>query len=81
MREQWELFKESLSEDKVMTKREWLLTIAVFALAGVVFGMMLSPRKNTTIGSHNGNNCGNNTGRTEQDEERCIVTEDAVSES
>jgi len=61
MRGKWESFKVSLSEEKTMTKKELLLTVAVFALAGIVLGMFLSPRKNTTIGSHNGNNCGNNT--------------------
>lgn len=65
MKEKWELFKESLLEEKSMTKKEWLLTIAVVALAGIVFGMLASPRKNMTIGSHNGNNCGNNTGEGE----------------
>lgn len=66
MKEKWELFKESLHEEKTMTKKEWLLTIAVIALAGIVFGMLASPRKNMTIGSHNGNNCGNNTGESEE---------------
>ena len=60
MKERWELFKVSLTEDKIMTKKEWLLTIAVFALAGIVLGMLLSPRKNVTIGSNNGNNNGSN---------------------
>ena len=60
MKEKWELFKVSLTENKIMTKKEWLLTIAVFALAGIVLGMFLSPRKNITIGSNNGNNNGSN---------------------
>ena len=32
-----------------------------FILGGIVFGLLTSPRKNTTIGSNNGNNspCGN----------------------
>jgi len=66
MREKWELFKESLLEEKTMSKKEWLLTITVVALVGIVFGMLASPRKNMTIGSHNGNNCGNNTGEKEE---------------
>lgn len=66
MKEKWQLFKESLFEEKTMTKKEWILSIAVVALAGIVFGMMVSPRKNMTIGSHNGNNCGNNTGEREE---------------
>ena len=61
MREKWELFKASLTEENVITRKEWLLTIAVAVLAGIVFGTFASPRKNITIGSHNGNNCGNNT--------------------
>lgn len=67
MREKWELFNASLTEEKIMTKKEWLLTVAVFALAGIVLGMFFSPRKNMTIGSHNGNNCGNNTGESEEE--------------
>lgn len=66
MKEKWKLFKESLLEERAMTKKEWLLTITVIALAGIVFGMLVSPRKNMTIGSHNGNNCGNNTGDGEE---------------
>ena len=60
MKERWELFKMSLTEDKIMTKKEWLLTVAVFVLAGIVLGMLFSPRKNVTIGSNNGNNNGSN---------------------
>ena len=58
MREKWELFKESLLEEKTMTKKEWLLTIAVAVLAGIVVGMLTSPRKNVMIASHNGNYTG-----------------------
>lgn len=56
MREKWDLFKISLTEVKTMTKKEWLLMLAVCALSGIVLGMLISPRKNTTIGSHNGSN-------------------------
>lgn len=52
-------FKESLSDIKMMSKREFLLTIAVCILGGIVFGMLTSPRKNMVIGSNNGNNSGN----------------------
>lgn len=62
MKEKWELFKESLAETTSMSKREFLLTIAVCILGGIVFGLMFSPRKNTMIGSNNGNNSGNNSG-------------------
>ena len=60
MKEKWELFKISLTEEKTMTKKEWLLTIAVFALVGIVLGMLFSPRKNMTICSYNGSNNGSN---------------------
>ena len=69
MKEKWELFKMSLAETKTMTKKEWLLTIAVFALSGIVLGMLISPRKNTTIGSNNGSN--NNVNSAEDDCEEC----------
>ena len=62
MKEKWELFKESLTETTSMSKREFLLTIMVCILGGIVFGLMFSPRKNTMIGSNNGNNSGNNSG-------------------
>lgn len=62
MKEKWKLFKESLAEITSMSKREFLLTIAVCILGGIVFGLMFSPRKNTMIGSNNGNNSGNNSG-------------------
>ena len=69
MKEKWGLFKMSLAETKTMTKKEWLLTIAVFALSGIVLGMLISPRKNTTIGSNNGNN--NNVNPADDDECEC----------
>ena len=56
MKEKWELFKLTLTETKTMTKKEWLLTLAVCILSGIVFGMLVSPRKQVTIGSHNGSN-------------------------
>lgn len=58
MREKWELFKVSLTEEKTMSKKEWILALAVCALLGIVLGMLLSPRKNMTIASHNGSNNG-----------------------
>lgn len=62
MKEKWELFKESLTETTSMSKKEFLLTIAVCILGGIVFGLMFSPRKHTMIGSNNGNNSGNTKG-------------------
>lgn len=51
-----ELFEEYLSEDSEMTAVEFLLTILCALFAGIVIGMLISPRKNTCIGSNNGNN-------------------------
>lgn len=59
MKEKWISFKESLSDVQMMSKREFLLTIAVCILGGIVFGMLVSPRKNMVVGSNNGNNSGN----------------------
>ena len=58
MKEKWKLFKISLTEEKTISKKEWLLVLAVCVLGGIVLGMLLSPRKNITIGSNNGNNNG-----------------------
>ena len=60
MKEKWKLFKESLTETTFMSKREFLLTIAVCILGGIVFGLMFSPRRQFMIASNNGNNNGNN---------------------
>ncbi len=56
MREKWEIFKATLTEQKTMTKKEFLLIVAVCVLGGLVVGMLASPRKQITIGSHNGSN-------------------------
>ena len=45
----------------VVNQRELVLGLAVCTLAGVVAGIVLSPRKTVTIGSNNGNNSGNGT--------------------
>jgi len=58
MKEKWKIFKTSLTETKVMTKKEFLLVVTVCVLGGIVVGMLTSPRKNVTIGSNNGNNNG-----------------------
>ena len=58
MKEKWEEFRVSLSDTTSMSKREFLLTVAVCILGGIVFGMFCSPRKSTVIGSNNGNGCG-----------------------
>ena len=67
MKEKWEEFRVSLSDTTSMSKREFLLTVAVCILGGIVFGMFCSPRKSTVIGSNNGNNCGNGCGCVEDE--------------
>lgn len=64
MKEKWEDFKTSLTDVTSMSKKEFLLTITVCILGGIVFGLLFSPRKTMVIGSNNGNNNrGNLSGR------------------
>ena len=55
MEERWEEFKATLTDVTSMSKKEFLLTMAVCVLGGIVFGMLFSPRNSMIIGSHNGN--------------------------
>ena len=50
-------YLETLSESVTMTKKEKLMTVIIAALSGLVLGMLLSPRKTTSIccGNDNGN--------------------------
>lgn len=50
-------FKESLKDDYVINKKEYLLTLAVCILGGIVFGILFSPKGDSAIGSYNGNGC------------------------
>lgn len=59
MKEKWEEFKATLTDIVMMSKKEFLLTMAVCILGGIVFGIFFSPKKSTVIGSNNGNNSGN----------------------
>ena len=64
-----EKFWNSLDRSVVVNKRELVLGVAACTLAGVLMGMLLSPRKTVTIGSNNGNNnTGNSAGLTTGDE-------------
>lgn len=49
-------FRESLNEDYIINKREYILTLIVCTLGGVLFGLLTSPRKYSVIGSYNGFN-------------------------
>ena len=64
-----EKFWSSLDCTILVNKRELVLGVATCTLAGVLAGILLSPRKTVTIGSHNGNNnTGNSAGLTTSDE-------------
>lgn len=49
-----EFFKD-ISETVTVTKLDGALVVAIAALAGVIVGMLISPRKNTKFGCGNGN--------------------------
>ena len=53
---------KSLDRRIIVNQRELVLGLAVCALAGIVTGIMLSPKKNVTIGSNNGSNNYGNSG-------------------
>lgn len=52
-------FFATIHEQITITKLDGVLIVAVSALAGIVLGMLCSPKKNMIIGSQNGNNSGN----------------------
>ena len=58
MKEKWELFRATLSDEKTITKREFLLTLTVCALGGILLGILFSPKKRMVIGCNNGNYSG-----------------------
>lgn len=53
---------KSLDRRIIVNQRELVLGLAVCTLAGIVTGIMLSPKKNVTIGSNNGSNNSGNSG-------------------
>lgn len=77
MKEKWKEWTKTLSDPQIMSKREFLLTIAVCVLGGIVFGMLCSPKKSIVIGSNNGNNSGNCVQDEEADED-CIEEPEVV---
>ena len=48
------VFWESLDDITTVSKRELFSGLLCCALAGIVFGVFFGPKKNVTIGSHNG---------------------------
>jgi hypothetical protein len=52
-------FFKNIPDEMFLSKREFLLTIAVSVLGGIVIGMIGSPRKTQTFGSYNVSGGGN----------------------
>ena len=78
MKEKWQELQEVLEEMATIKKREYVLTLAVCVLSGLVVGMLVSPKKRVMIGSHNGNYSGNGSagklpqnGKNDRDSECC----------
>ena len=60
---------KSLNHTIILNQRELVLGVAACTLAGFVAGMLLSPRKNVTIGSNNSGNGAVLNATTEEAEE------------
>lgn len=50
-------FWESLDDVATVSKRELFLELVSCVLAGLVLGMLFSPKQTKIIGCNNGNNC------------------------
>lgn len=48
LKDNYEVWKATLDDGKLMTKREYVLSLAVAALGGIVIGMLLAPKKNSS---------------------------------
>ena len=75
MEERWEEFKATLTDVTSMSKKEFLLTMAVCVLGGIVFGMLFSPRKSMIIGSHNGNGHDGDDGKNKKSKNKSGVVD------
>ncbi len=65
-----ELINKLFHGEVTITKRELWLIGLICLLAGVVYGLVRAPwTHGVTIGSHNGNNCGNTTDTKTQETE------------
>ena len=51
----------SLEDMTTVSKKELFFEFCTCLLAGLVLGMLLSPRKHTSMGCNNGNESGNKT--------------------
>ena len=69
MKEKIKTFWKSLDRIIVVNQRELVLGVAACTLAGMVVGLLASPRKCVTIGSNNSNNGSNNSAASHSGEE------------
>lgn len=77
MKEKWNEFNESLTENVSMGRKEFLLVMAVCMLAGIVLGMVFAPKRTLQIGSNNGNNnCNNKESKIRNSKELAGLPED-----
>ena len=58
-------FTATLFDEVNVTKLDFVLSVTIGTLAGIIVGMLVSPRKNTSI--HCGNDNGNNYFGTDED--------------
>ena len=60
---------ESLDADITIRRRELFLELLVCSLAGILWGMLFSPKKTVTISSNNsGSGCNNSQGANPEEE-------------
>lgn len=71
-----EFFKD-MSETVAVTKLDGVLVVTIAALAGVIVGMLLSPRKNTKFGCGNGNTTVHNWNDDEEERDDDETDEDS----
>lgn len=66
---------EGMSETVTVTKLDGVLLITVSALAGIILGMLCSPRKNARYGCNSENTmiCGRDEGESEDDDSEDII--------
>ena len=78
MCKKFEKYWNSLDRMILVNKRELVIGLTACTLAGVVAGILLSPRKNVTIGSNNGNNnTGHSAGLPTSDEQAEAAEQEA----
>ena len=66
--QKWKERLETLTETVTITKLDGTLLLAICGLAGIIIGMLISPRKNAHYGCNNGSTEINNFGTDAEDE-------------